>query len=98
LGPEILALDNLSKRSLAQNVQNEVAVPATVRLWKTKKANILVSRVFRAQNVVHVENVIALLVVIAIILHTLTGLGQNPPRVPGRFIFEAGIADSVGRR
>jgi hypothetical protein len=32
LGPEILALDHLSKRSLAQNVQNEVAVPARVRL------------------------------------------------------------------
>ena len=98
LGPEILALDNLSKRSLAQNVQNEVAVPATVRLWKTEKTNILVSRVFRAQNIIHIENIIALLVVIAIILHTLAGLGQNPPRVPGRFIFEAGITDSVGRR
>jgi hypothetical protein len=57
-----------------------------------------VSRVFGAQNVIHVEDVVALLVVVAIILHTLAGLGQNPPWVPGRLVFETGIADSVGRR
>lgn len=37
---------------------------------------------FRAQNVVYVEDVVAILVVVAIVLGALAGLRQDSARVP----------------
>lgn len=55
------------------------------------------SIVFVPQNIVNVKNVIAILVIIAIILDTLAGLGKNSSRIARRLVFECGITDSVGQ-
>ena len=81
---EILAFDHLSKRALAQHVENEVSI--------------LVVRLFGSQNVVDVEDVITILIVVAVILNALTGLGQHASRIARRLVLEARIADAVGRR
>lgn len=50
----------------------------------------------RAQNIVDVENIVAVLVVVAIVLDPLARLSQNSARVSRRLVFEAGIADAIG--
>lgn len=54
------------------------------------------SIVFVPKNIVHVKNVIAILVIIAIILDAFAWLGQNSSRVARRLVFECWITDSVG--
>ena len=49
----------------------------------------------RAKDVINVENVITILIVVAIVLHALARLCQNTARVTRRLVFEAGVADSV---
>lgn len=53
---------------------------------------------FRAENVVYVEDVIAVLVVEAVVLEALAWLGEHSPWVARRLVFEMGVADAVGRR
>ena len=64
---QILALDDLSEGTLTQHIQNQIAV--------------LVPRFFRSQDVVHVENIIAVLVVIAIVLDTLARFREYSARI-----------------
>lgn len=48
---EILAFNDLSKRSLAEDIENEVAVPAIVLAngyWKSQEAIVLVASFLRA--------------------------------------------------
>lgn len=49
-----------------------------------------------AEDVVDVEDVIAVLVVVAIVLDPLARLGQNTARVARRLVFESGVADAIG--
>ena len=51
-----------------------------------------------AKYVVNIENVVAVLIVVSVVLGRLAGFGEDPAGIPRRFILEAGIADSVGRR
>jgi hypothetical protein len=80
---EVLTLYDLAKGTLAKYVQDQVAI--------------LVSRFLRPQNVVHVEDIVAILIVISIVLDALAWLRQDSPRVPRRLVFEAGIANPVCR-
>lgn len=50
-----------------------------------------------AENVVDVKNVITVLIVVAIILHTFARLRQNTARIPRGLVVETRIADAVGR-
>ncbi len=52
----------------------------------------------RAKNVIHIEDVVAILIVVSVILGRLARLRQDPARVPRRLVFETRIADSVGCR
>lgn len=49
----------------------------------------------RAQDVIHVEDIIAVLVVVAIVLGALAGLCQDSARVPRRLVLEARVADAI---
>jgi hypothetical protein len=60
--------------------------------------NILVTSLLRAQDIIHVENVVAVLVVIAIILDALARLCEDSSGVPRRLVLEFGIANSVRSR
>jgi hypothetical protein len=53
---------------------------------------------FLAQNIIDIEDVVALFIVIAIILDPLARLGQNPPRILRGLILEIGVADTVSPR
>lgn len=53
---------------------------------------------FGPQNVVDVEDIIAVLIVVAIILHTLAWLREDAARVPRRLILESWVADAVCSR
>jgi len=57
---------------------------------------ILVPGLLGPQNVVDVENVIAVFVIVAIVLQALAGLGQHAAGVARRLVLEAGVADAVG--
>lgn len=57
---------------------------------------ILVPGLFRAKNIVDIEDIIAVLIVKAIILHTLARFRQDATGVTCRGILEARVADLVG--
>lgn len=57
--------------------------------------SILVPGLFRAEDVIDVENVVAVLVVIAIVLDPLARLGQHTAGIARRLVLESGIADAV---
>ena len=78
---QVLALDDLAKRSLAQHIENQVAV--------------LVSRLFRSQDVVDIENVIAVLVVVTVVLDSFAGLGENTARIARGLVVESAVAQLV---
>ena len=61
-------------------------------------ASVLVSIVFIPKYVIDIKNVVAVLIIIAIVFHTFAWLGKNPSRVSRRLIFECRITDSVGGR
>lgn len=52
---------------------------------------------FRAENIINVENVVAVLVIIAIVLGALARLREDPTRVSRCLILEVGVADAVSR-
>jgi hypothetical protein len=54
-----------------------------------------VTRLLGTKDVVDVENVIAILVVIAIVLDTFTRLSQDSTGIARRFVFEAWVANAV---
>ena len=102
LGLEVLTLDHLPKRSLTEDIEDQVPVPArkavSASSSPSNRASILVPSFFGAQNIVNIENVVAVLVIIAVILHPLARLGQDAARIPRRLVFEVWIADPVRRR
>lgn len=59
-------------------------------------SDLLMTSLLRAQDIIYIEDVIAVLVVIAVILYSLARLGKNAPRIPRRLVLEAGVAYSVG--
>lgn len=50
-----------------------------------------------AEDVVDIENIITILIVVAIVFHTLAGLCQHAPWVSRRLVVEVRIADTIGR-
>ena len=79
----VLALYHLAEGTLAKDVEDQIAV--------------LVAGLLGAQDVVDVENVIAILVVVAIVLDSLARLGQHSARIARGLVFETRVADAVGR-
>lgn len=80
-----MAFDNLTEGSLAENIKNEIAVPARngqlCRMGMIR-FDALVTSLLGAQNIVDIENIVAVLIVIAIIFDTLTRFGQDSSRIP----------------
>ena len=60
--------------------------------------DLLVAIVFVSENIVDVENIVAIFIVIAVILDSFARLCKNPSRVPRRFILEGRVTYSVGGR
>jgi hypothetical protein len=56
-----------------------------------------VTSLLRPENVIHVEYIITILVIETIIFDTLARFGENSSRISRGFVFEARIADAVGR-
>jgi len=50
----------------------------------------------RPENVIHIKYIVTVLIIKSIILHTLTRLCEDSARISRRFVFETGIADTVG--
>lgn len=59
-------------------------------------SDILVTGLFTTQNIVDIEDVVTVLIIIAIIFHSLAGLGQHAPGVPRGLVVEVRVADTVG--
>ena len=53
---------------------------------------------FAAKNVVDVKDIVAVLVVVPIVFHSLAGFGQDSPRVPRGLVVEPGVANAIGGR
>lgn len=81
---QILTLDDLPERALAQHVQNQVPI--------------LVPCFLRPEDVVDIEDIVAVLVIVAIILAALARLREDSTWVPRRLVFEARVADAIRRR
>ena len=58
-------------------------------------SNVLMTGLLRAQDIVHIEDIIAVLVIVAVVLHSLARLGKDAPRVPRRLVLEGRVAYSV---
>jgi hypothetical protein len=61
---------------------------------RREEKNLLVPLI-TTQNVVDVEDVVAVLVVVAVVLDALAGLGQHAARVARRLVLEGRVADAV---
>jgi hypothetical protein len=57
-----------------------------------------VPRLLGSQDVIDVEDVVAVFIVISVILDTLARLGEDSARVTSSLVVEAVIAQLVGRR
>lgn len=57
---------------------------------------LLVTIVFVPKDVVDVKNVIAILIVIAIVLDAFAGFSEHTTGVPGRLVFECRVTYSIG--
>jgi hypothetical protein len=79
---QVLAFYDLSKSTLTQYVQDQIPV--------------LMPRLLRAENVVYIEDVIAVLVVVSIVLDSFARLGEDSTWVSGRLVVELGIAQLIG--
>ena len=55
------------------------------------------SRLFRSQYVVDIEDVITILIVVAIVLDALARLGEDSAWVTGGLVVEAGVTQLVRR-
>lgn len=81
LSLEILTLDDLAESALTQNIEDKVPIPVsqvstiqTAHIRSLFIANALVTSFFRAQYVVHIEDVVAVFVVVSVVLHALAWL------------------------
>lgn len=52
---------------------------------------------FRSENVVNIEDVVAVFIVVTVVLEALAGLGEHSPWVARRLVFEVRVADAVCR-
>lgn len=77
----VLTLDDLSKRSLSQHVQDQVPV-----------------LVFRTEDVIDVEDVVAVLVVESVVLGGFRRFCQDSTRVQGGFVMERRVDEVVRLR
>lgn len=50
-----------------------------------------------AKNVIDIEDIITVLIVVAIVFHTLAGLCQHTPWVSRGLVVEVRVADAIGR-
>jgi hypothetical protein len=58
-----------------------------------------VTRFFASKNVVHIENIIAVLIVIAVVFDSLAWFRKDTSGIPRRLVIETWIADTVcGRK
>ena len=87
----ILAFHHLSKRTLSQNIQNQVPVVNSL-----PSAVLLVSLI-SAEDVVDVEDVITVIVIETIVLGSLSRFRQTPPRIPRRFIRKLIVTKPISR-
>jgi len=69
---------------LSEDIQNEISV--------------LVAGFLRTKDIIDIEDIVTVLVVIAIILNTFAWLGKNSSWVSRCFVLEIWIAYSVGGR
>lgn len=60
--------------------------------------DILVAAVLVTKDIIYIEDVVAVLVVVAIVFDTLARLRENPTRILRGLIFEYWIADAVSGR
>lgn len=74
--PHVLALDNLSKRALTQNIKNEVPRVSSMTLKGS-----LVTPVGTSQNVIDIENVVVVFIVVAFVVLGLARLGEHSARI-----------------
>jgi hypothetical protein len=63
-----------------------------------EKGPILVAPFLATEDVVHIEDVVTVFVIVAIVLNTLARFSQDTSGVAGGFIFECRIAYPVGGR
>ena len=60
--------------------------------------DLLVTAIFVAKDIIDIENVVAILIVVAIVLNAFARFRENAPRILGRFVFECWVAYSVCSR
>ena len=66
-----------------------------IRQNSTKRQIDVLVTIILSQPVVDVEDIIVVLIVIALVVHRFAWLGEHAPRIVRRFILELGIADVV---
>lgn len=73
---QILALHHLAKGSLAKNIENQIAVPRNLSklVGLTIEICILMTSLVRAEYIVYIEDIVAILVIEPIVLDSLAGL------------------------
>jgi len=78
---EVLALDHLTEGALSKHIEDQVTI--------------LVARFLRPQNVVDIEDVVAVLIVVAVVLDTFARLGEDAAWIARGLVVESAIAELV---
>lgn len=103
---QVLTFHHLSESALTEHIEDQISVPEPEKRWSVgnnsrtahqMKACILVTCLFRAENVIDVEDIIAVLVIEAVILDAFARFGQNSTRIARRLVFEVGVTYPVCR-
>lgn len=84
---------------MSQDIKNEISVPTAVSELSSYLSvgdHLLVASFFGAENIVDIKDIIAVLVVEAIVLDALARLGQYSAGIARRLVLEGGVADAIG--
>lgn len=60
--------------------------------------DILVASFLRAQNIIHVEDIVAVFVIVAIVFYALAWLGEDTAGIARRLVFELGVTYTISGR
>lgn len=94
--PHVLTLDDLSKGSLTQDIQNEVSALSARASRRPRLDSSPVTSVLASQHIVDVENIVIIFVIRSLIVDRLARLRENTTRVIGSLVAKLRIAQRVG--
>jgi hypothetical protein len=95
VGLDILALDDLAKGALPQDIENEVFAKGDEHMQR-KNVHDSLAAVIGTKPVVDVEDIVIVIIIVPVVVGGLAGLCEDPAGVVGGLVAKVGVAEVVG--